>query len=354
MIMQVLLTGANGFLGARLAKDLLNEGHGVFLLVRNAKKLDRFLKEMDNERLTSKINILEGDITSEHFGLEKEVLRGLNGQIDAIIHMAALLSFDESDREYIHHVNVGGTRNTLNFSKEINCKKFLYVSTAYTVGTETEGTEELYSLNREFVNQYEKTKCEAEHLVQSYSDSFSVSILRPSIIIGDSVTGEAETNFGMYGVIKSLLVLKRRMKRNSKLQDQTYRIVMDKDVASNIVPVDYVSTVLQAALLYSKNKDIFNIVNPNPPKQGTIFNLIKDYLDLTNIEMVNVEDADQLRDDEKLFNKPLAVFSNYTSRNIHFSCDSTKRLLENSNQSLLKMDDQMIHNIVTGYLNERL
>lgn len=350
--MRILLTGANGFLGQRLSSDLLEEGHELYLLVRNEKKLNSFMESID-ETFKPRIHIIEGHITSSQLGLSEDLLTKLKGKVDAIYHMAALLSFDPKDEELTYTVNVEGTRNVLDFAKKIQVGKFLYVSTAYTVGTEVKGHEDLYSSTRDFVNSYEKTKCEAEHLVYSYGDELSVAILRPAIIIGDSKTGRADTSFGLYGIMKSLSVLKKKMLRKTEMQNKTYRLVIDQDVASNIVPVDYVSSVLVSALTHSKNREIFNITNENPPKQGKVFDIVKEYLELPNIEMIPFKDVHQLREEEIIFNKPLAVFSNYLGRDIHFSCENTKALLAKNSQPKLNMDEKMIHTIIGGYYKQQ-
>ncbi|MGM9923149.1 MAG: SDR family oxidoreductase [Bacillus sp. (in: firmicutes)] len=351
--MRILLTGANGFLGKRVAKDLLNEGHELFLLVRDAKKLDRFMRECICEKQKANIRIVEGEITSANIGLDQDVLDEMTGKIDAIYHMAALLSFDEKDEALTYQVNVLGTKHTLDFALRIGCGKFLYVSTAYTVGQETKGAEALYSMDRAFVNSYERTKCEAEHLVDSYSDRISTTILRPAIIIGDSVTGEAETSFGLYGILKSLHVLKRRMVRRPELREVPFRLMIDQDVASNIVPVDYVSSVLVAALTHSRNRDVLNITNPQPPTQAYVFNMVKEYMELPNLEMIDLGKEFALREDEKAFNKPLSVFAGYLGRTIDFPCEETKRILKQADKPLLHMDETMLKTILMGFIEKK-
>ncbi|WP_019240700.1 MULTISPECIES: SDR family NAD(P)-dependent oxidoreductase [Bacillus] len=346
--MKILITGSNGFLGKRLASDLLNKGHELFLLVRNAKKLEAFLKTI-TERQNKQITIIEGDVTSHNLGLSEEKISEMIGKVDAIYHSAALLSFDPKDDELTYQVNVEGTRNTLDFALRIKCKKFLYVSTAYTVGHSVNGKEELYNVEGAFVNSYEKTKCQAEHIVMSYGNRLSVSILRPSIIIGDSVTGKAETSFGLYGIMKSLRVLKRKISRSTELEKLPFRLIVNPTESSNIVPVDYVSMVLLAALENGQNQKIYHVTNPNPPRQDTVFELIKEYIQLENLHMVFGEKSEFLREEEQQFNRPLAVFAPYLSRTIEFTCDNTKELLSKSDQSLLNMDHHMLRTIIGGF-----
>ncbi|MFE8699189.1 SDR family oxidoreductase [Cytobacillus sp. FJAT-54145] len=351
--MKILMTGANGFLGKKLARDLLKEGHILYLLVRNSKKLNSFIESIESPQMKSRVNIIEGDVTLNNLGVSEELQDNLRGELDAIFHMAALLSFDPKDKEKSYQVNVQGTKNTLEFAKNLSCIKFFYVSTAYTIGLENEGSEKLYSTNRSFVNNYEETKCLAEHLVSSYQDQMFVNILRPSIIIGDSVTGEADTSFGLYGLLKSLLVLKRKISRKDNFRETKFHIMLNTETTANLVPVDYVSTVLVAALQSSENGDIFNVTNPYPLKQGDILKIIKDTLELPSLYAIGFDSEHQLREDEKLFNKPLSAFKSYWGRDIYFPCENTKELLSKSGKPILNMDDKMLSKIISSYIMNR-
>ncbi|MDZ5473371.1 SDR family oxidoreductase [Bacillus sp. 31A1R] len=352
--MRILLTGANGFLGKKVAMDLLDEGHELYLLVRNKNKLKTFFEELPGSEQRSRVHVLEGDVTSTNLGLLAEEIQGITSSIDAIYHMAALLSFDPNDRDFSYKVNVDGTKHVLDFAVTINCKKFFYVSTAYTIGMESEGFEELYSTDREFVNYYEETKCIAEHLVLSYSDQLFVSILRPAIIIGDSKTGQADTSFGLYGFLKSLYLLKRKMARNQDSRDRKFHVRINLDVNSNLVPVDYVSMVFVSALSYAKNKEIFNITNPNPPIHSDLIRVIKEVLDFPNLETISFDSDYQLREDEMLFNKPLDVFKSYWSHSRRFPCENTKRVLELSGKTPLDMDEKMLRTIIHGFVDKKV
>ncbi|WP_279401839.1 SDR family oxidoreductase [Piscibacillus salipiscarius] len=182
------------------------------------------------------------------------------------------LSFDESERDKLFHVNVDGTQNVLKFAGLINIKRFIHVSTAYTLGTRDVGTETLYPEWQSFRNSYEETKAKAEHLVMSYKDQFDVLVMRPAIIIGDSKTGEAKTTFGLYGIIRTIQILKKKSAR--KPSDHLYRLVLNENSVSNLVPVDYVAQVLVLGLKHGKTETVYNITNPNPPTNKMTFDAI--------------------------------------------------------------------------------
>ncbi|MCT8139171.1 SDR family NAD(P)-dependent oxidoreductase [Anaerobacillus sp. CMMVII] len=207
--MNILITGASGFLGSTLAKQLLEDKHNVYLLVRNNKKLNNFINI--NQDHKQRITILEGELTEAELGLNSKMLNSLVGKIDVVYHTAAFLSFDEGKREQIFQVNVNGTRNVLEVAEKIGVNKFVHVSTAYTLGVQENGLEQLYPIDGTFTNDYEESKCKAEHLVMSYQDKFAVTIMRPAIIIGDSKTGEASTTFGLYGILRAIELLKKKV-----------------------------------------------------------------------------------------------------------------------------------------------
>ncbi|MGM0777177.1 MAG: SDR family NAD(P)-dependent oxidoreductase [Bacillota bacterium] len=345
--MRILITGANGFLGKKLSVKLLEQGHELYLLVRSRKRLDAFMQG-EARPFSNQIHILEGDVTEEHLGLNRELVDSLKGKIDALYHSAALLSFDERDRDKTFEVNVGGTENVLKFALELNCPKVLYISTAYTVGTEIAGAEALYSAERQFVNPYEASKCEAEHLVYSFRDKLDIVILRPGIIIGDSRSGEADTNFGLYGFLKGIKILKKRSMR--KQDGRTCRIYLDPEVAQNFVPVNYVIDTLNAALIHGVNGGIYNITNPNPPLQSDIYEIVKEVLDFSQLEMCVPGSSAEMTNEEKAFHESMSIFHSYFQRTIDFPSDNTEKLLAAAGIPMLQMDREALTRIIAGYL----
>ncbi|MGC5325392.1 SDR family oxidoreductase [Brevibacillus sp. SYSU BS000544] len=346
--MNVLITGATGFLGKRLSQELLNEGHRLFVLVRNEQRATQYL-DLFTPNEQNNISILLGDVSEEGLGISEESVRQLNQQIDAVYHLAAFLSFDDNQKTHTFKVNVEGTKHTLAFSHAIGCPRFLYVSTAYTLGDTLEGKEELYNPDRPFVNHYEESKCLAEHLVLSYQGKMDVVILRPSIIIGDSQTGQAETNFGMYGFLKGLSVLKRRVSRAKDWEAKQCRIVADVHETTNLVPVDYVSFVLTTALTHAEKNKIYNITNPAPPTQMLIIECMKEVLDFPNLETVPLDSEQQLTEQEKSFHHAMSVFKKYLNRSITFTSDNTRNLLKKVNKRELHLDKALLTHIMRGF-----
>ncbi|OEH93557.1 SDR family oxidoreductase [Bacillus solimangrovi] len=346
--MNIIITGATGFVGTRLTKELLEKGHNVFALVRSERK-EKMLYEKLPENLTQNLNILRGDISSALLGLSEGLCNELTSKIDTIYHVAAYLSFDDSERERTFQINVGGTNNVLEFAKRIKVQNFFHVSTAYTLGKKEFGKEELHSVDNEFVNNYEESKCHAEHLLTEYKDNFNISIFRPAIIVGDSKTGEAESNFALYGVLRSFSLLKKRIERNKELLEKKIKFMCNAHTNSNFVPVDYVTKVLVAGLTHAENGKIYHITNSNPPSHQVVFELMKEALNLNNVELVPVTYKGVLSKMDKFVNSAAQVFHPYMEKSVRFEDKNTKLLLERASVQPVVMDKEMLRNIIFAF-----
>ncbi|WLR51760.1 SDR family oxidoreductase [Bacillus tianshenii] len=346
--MNILITGATGFVGTRLTKELLEKGHSVYALVRTERK-EKALYSKIPEHLQDSLHTLRGDISTSMLGIPAQQLQQLTWKIDTVYHAAAYLSFDESEREKTFQINVGGTKNVLEFASQINVKNFFHVSTAYTLGKQLYGKEELHSVENEFVNTYEESKCHAEHLLFEYSDRFNISIFRPAIIIGDSKTGEAESNFALYGVLRSFSLLKKRMKRNKELFQKKIKFMCNQHTHSNFVPVDYVTKVLAAGVMHAEHGKIYHITNSNPPSHKLVFELTKEALNLQNVEIVPVNYQGVLSKMDKFLNQAAQVFHPYMEKSVKFEDTNTKALLHEASEQPLEMDTAMLRNIIFAF-----
>lgn len=347
--MKIFLTGATGFVGTKLVQELLADEHEIYALVRTEGKAKKVLEQLPPNR-KEQITFLYGDITDNGLGICEEQKEKLVDNIDVVYHSAAYLSFDPMEREKTFDINVEGTRNVLEFAKAIKTKRFYHVSTAYTLGTSPFGAEELHPIDNTYVNNYEESKCHAEHLVVEYKEDFDVSIFRPAIIIGDSVTGEADTTFALYGLLKGLLFLKKRTKRNPELLTKPLRLVCSKENGSNFVSVDYVVKVLHAGLQHAEKDKIYHIVNMNLLTHDMIFELLKETLEFPNLEIVPLDYNGELGREEKILNDSMKVFHEYFRKDVAFDDTNTKELLSKTNDSPIYLNEELLQNIVSKYL----
>jgi nucleoside-diphosphate-sugar epimerase len=351
--MNILLTGATGFVGKRLIKELIQDGHELYLLVRSEYKFQT-LKNSLSVNDAQKVHAIYGDITSDNLGVSQLVEHGLKHNIDVVYHMAALLSFDENRKDETFRINVEGTRNVLEFAKELAVSKFIYVSTAYTLGKKTYADESLHNTNDLFVNPYEESKCVTEHLAFEYNQYFEVAIMRPSIIIGDSETGEADTTFALYGLLRGLKLLKRKVGKQANWQETNYRLTIEPHTASNIVPVDYVAKVLALGLNHAETNKIYHITNPNPPSHESVFELIRDVLDFPNLVLAPHVKPEDFSEMELFLNSPLSVFQDYWDRTITFEIENTKRLLSNVGEQELNLSLESLKMIIKAFVADKV
>lgn len=242
----IFLTGSTGFLGREILCRLLvaYPKEEFCLLVRQKQnikpqaRIQSLVTDIFGEsralKILSRISVLQGDLNLDGFGLGDERLNWLARNTTKVFHSGADVSFTQTLAES-RAVNVGGTSRILDFVKLAqrlgNTGVSLhYVSTAYVAGdVETVVSADQLNPAGIFKNNYEKTKAEAEALVRAESHSLRSVIYRPSIIVGDSITGQT-TSFNVIYVPAKYVVkgLLTAMPAHPK-------------TPCDIVPVDYVA-----------------------------------------------------------------------------------------------------------------
>jgi long-chain acyl-CoA synthetase len=198
----ILLTGATGFVGIELLVRYLQlTDRQVFVLIRardDAHARARLRETLRcalgcDEPWAGRVHALAGDITQDGLGLDPELALDVAGQVSEIVHGAASVSFD-LELEQSREVNVAGTRRMLAFAElcclEGGLRRFTYVSTAYVAGMHRGTfTEDDLMVGQRFRNPYEQSKFEAELAVRAYAERLPITIVRPSIIVGDRDSG---------------------------------------------------------------------------------------------------------------------------------------------------------------------
>jgi dihydroflavonol-4-reductase len=124
--MTTLLTGATGFLGSALARELLKEGRTLKLLIR--KNTDtRNIDNLDCE-------LVYGDLR------DRESLKSALAGCKTLYHAAAYYSLWSRDKKIIYDINVQGTRNILESALEAYVEKVVYTSTVGCIGLAEDGS----------------------------------------------------------------------------------------------------------------------------------------------------------------------------------------------------------------------
>ena len=194
--MKILITGATGFIGKRLAKILAQGENELYLLVRraSAKKAEEIFKDFKN------VFFIYGDISNNDV---IDTLQGVNilpDDIESVIHFAAIYDLEVSLAQAYAN-NVIGTQNIIYLMQRMKNLKFYHHISTYAVSGTHEGnfSEDYLNPNASFPDFYARTKMQAEHLVRNaLLKDVKVRVYRPGIIIGDSISGEMDKVDGPY------------------------------------------------------------------------------------------------------------------------------------------------------------
>lgn len=177
MLNRVLVTGGTGFLGAYILQALVQSGIAVRAIRRSAR-LPFFLPA----DVAGKVEWVAGDVL-DVVSLE-EAMEGA----DAVIHSAAVVSFDTADHALMQQVNVEGTANVVNMAVEKGVRRLVHVSSVAALGRTPQ--HELVNEQRKWVEskhntQYARTKHQAEMEVwRGFAEGLEGVIINPSTILG--------------------------------------------------------------------------------------------------------------------------------------------------------------------------
>ena len=250
--MTALVTGFPGFIGRRLVRRLVDDGARVVALVEG--RMAGKAREIAPEG----VEVVEGDITERHLGLDDATWERLTGEVTHVFHLAAVYDL-AVPAEIAQRVNVDGTGNVLELCLATSSlERLTYVSTAYVAGKRT-GTvyEHELVMGQDFKNHYESTKFQAEVWVRELMDRVPTTILRPAIVVGDSQTGETEKFDGPYFILRTIAAMERfgRPVRQFGRAEATF----------NVVPVDYVVAAISAAATAPETAgETLHLVDPEP------------------------------------------------------------------------------------------
>jgi len=172
--MKTLVTGATGFLGSAIVRELLKDGREVRVLVR---------KGTDTENIAGlSVETAEGEL------LDKASLKSALKGCDALYHAAAYYSLWDKNKRLIYDINVGGTRNILEAALDLNLKKAVYTSTVGCIGLNGDGSpanEETPLDAATLSNDYKLSKYQAEQVAREfYQKGLPLVIVNPSTPVG--------------------------------------------------------------------------------------------------------------------------------------------------------------------------
>lgn len=172
--MKALVTGATGFIGGNLVRELLRQGYQVKALVRKESVL-RNIEGLD-------VEVVFGDLRDK-----ASLDRALDG-CDVLFHVAACYTLWAPDPEAIYETNVQGTENILSAALAKRIKKVVYTSTESTIGIAKNGslgTEETGIEPASLAGHYKRSKYLAEKLaLKMCRDGLPLVVVNPTMPVG--------------------------------------------------------------------------------------------------------------------------------------------------------------------------
>jgi len=181
------VTGATGFIGGRVMRQLREAGHEVVALVRNPEKA-RPLLDLG-------VSIARGDIT------DKQTLRDPMSGVDGVFHLAAWYKVGAKDRRNAERINVDGTRNVLEVMRDLDIPKGVYTSTLAVFGdTRGQVVDESYLFAGTHISEYDRTKWVAHYDVAlpMMAEGLPLVIVQPGLVYGPGDTSAVGRAFEQY------------------------------------------------------------------------------------------------------------------------------------------------------------
>ena len=343
--MHIFLTGANGFLGTVLLRDLLIKGHTVTALVRakyGANAHDRLRESLldydpsfpyDQARERT-LFIAEGSATQSNFGLDEKSYFLYARHSDIILHNVACTTL-ETDWNIYEEVNIGSTRKAIEFALHTRRKALAYVSSAYVAGARTGlvGENEL-DVKGSFRNSYEKSKAMAENEVRIAASlgRIRTMILRPSIIIGDSRSGWMCEEHHFFDFIRRLSwilrLIRKRTDSAGPTADYRFRIPGDPQTTKNFIPVDHVAKLI--SMLVDTNAAwgrSFHLTHPEPISLKILEKYVQESLSWPELTWCPKEEIGELSSLERRFFRSIQIYERYFWQEPSFAQNQLKLVL---------------------------
>jgi thioester reductase-like protein len=335
----LLLTGATGFIGARLLEKWLRDTSAhVTCLVRPGKNdsplesLQRAMSSvgipLEDGSVWQRITVVQGDLVETRLGMRAAEYERLTETVSHIIHCGAVVRFDLPLHE-TRRINTDGTRTTLELAARCErLRRYDYVSTAYVAGCRTGVIREDELLpGHAYNNSYEQSKFEAEELVTSASARLPVAVYRPSIVVCDARSGDLPPNGAFTRLLKAYAA------------GEVACLPGKPDVGLDLVTADFV-----AAAMHALGRDDNTIGRRFHLCAGTdnlttmeeIIDSASVFLNREKLVLLSLEEFDEFRaraknngrlSDQQLVSE-LDMYLTYLNKTLHFDDSNTRASLQ--------------------------
>jgi nucleoside-diphosphate-sugar epimerase len=339
----IALTGATGFLGSHLMAALLINGYEIIVFGRPAKneslkeRIARLLGWFGVDSSSVKVTCIDTDLSQDNLGIEPGEYSRLCSVVECVIHCASDTSFAESKREKVIDANINNLKGILEFSKNAKVKFFHYISTAYVAGTGSKDCKEILSSSETFTNVYEESKAAAEHVITGFcmKNSISLSIIRPSIVYGDSQNGRSLKFNALYFPIRSAHSIRdiylndinnnqgiKAAKNGVYIDNEGYlflplKIYLPNEGDLNIIPVDYFVNATLRIIENCSENGIYHLTNSFPTTMKIVAQYYGQLMKVKGVEIIYAKPPENIvrNPAEELFDRFIEPYRPYLSDN---------------------------------------
>ena len=323
--MRILVTGGAGYIGSKVCHDLLNKNHKVFVIDN--------LSTGHKKLIPKKAIFFFGDILNK-----KRVISIIkNNNINAVMHLAASLSVEESERKpkkYFSN-NVIGTKKLLQACSLCNIKYFIFSSTCAVYGNINKRLKENHATNPKSV--YAKTKLQGELLIKDFAkkNNFYYAILRYFNVAG----ADLKNNIGCINqnnqLIKNLCLCIKNKNYKLKIYGNSYK-TKDGTCVRDYIHLNDISKIHILSLNNLKKLKKSFLINCGYGFGYSVLDIIKKFEKITKIKILKIFCKNRPGDISSAVNDPSTMRKQLK---INFN----KKALEQIIGSAIKWESKNMH-----------
>ncbi|MFD6157471.1 amino acid adenylation domain-containing protein [Nocardia sp. NPDC060256] len=355
----VLLTGATGFVGAYLLRELLDRTDAVVWCLVRADSIDaardRVYRALRRYQLwgdlpEARIVLVPGDLAEPSLGLSEACHAWLAERIEVIYHNGAQVNHLEPYPR-LCAANVEGTREVLRLATTHRVKPVHFVSTINTVISTVQPGMPVVEATRISADElpaqgYIASKWAAEQLVlQAAERGVPARIYRPGLVSGDLQIGVNSADDSFWNMIRAAAILGMAPEVG--------------DATISLAPVTYVARAIVEISLITTRDTAYHLVNETPLAIHDIFACLREHglpIETETLETIQLRLADEanaryLAGDDSLVRAAL-LGGNYAAgaADLVVDCTNTRRALAGSAITCLPIDASVLHTYIGAFL----